>query len=181
VRTPATFPAAYDAGGFDLLAIQSGSNILDDSFQTRLFDWVDGGGEALFSYWDLDGSNGSTAVFRNALQVSTVTRDTATPILRDPAPAFDLFRFREQLPDTVTPTADLTDNGDALTPTEPDGAVVARFDTEDGPGSIAVTRDGRVVVNGFLPVDFAGTDGDADSAPDIEELYVNELLFLHVR
>lgn len=181
VRTPSIFPTAYDAGGFDLLAIQSGSNVLDDSFQTRLFDWVDGGGFAVFSYWDLDGSNGSTAAFRNALQVSTVTRDTATPVLRDPDPAVDLFRFREQLPDTLTPTTDLTDNGDELTPTEADGVVVARFVTADGPGAIAVTRGGHVVVNGFLPVDFAGTDGDTDTIPDIEELYINELLYLHVR
>jgi hypothetical protein len=56
--------------------------------------------------------------------------------------------------------------------------VGARLDSLGGPGAIALTKVGRVLVNGFSPDDMIGTDNDGDGFADMRELYDNEISLL---
>ena len=99
------------------------------------------------------------------------------PVRLDPAATVDLFSFSETLP-TPLDGMDRSGVNGAELDVVGTGFVAARLDSDSGPGAIAVTRAGKVITHGFSPHDVAMTDGDGDGTPDMQELYVNEVLYL---
>ena len=72
-------------------------------------------------------------------------------------------------------TNDAGDNGDELIGIASDSWVAARFGSADtGPGAVVVSFDDTVVVSGFLPWDYQGSDLDGEGAPDVSEFYINQ-------
>ncbi len=68
-------------------------------------------------------------------------------------------------------------NGMIFTPLS--GTVIAgRTSSATGDPNIAVSRGGRVIMNGFLPWDPDTTDNDSDGLPDMIELYQNEIAYV---
>jgi hypothetical protein len=170
----AAFNARYDAGGLALIIWDAPGTAMPPGTEMRLTAWMAAGNPLIYGWWDLDTSPSMQA----ALQVTVSgSYDVFRPIHRDTASAVNLFMGRESVPSPLG-GADLAgDNGDALSPTV-GGFLAARLDSAAGPGAIAITRSGRVIVHGFLPWDTRMVDADADGRPDMRELYTNEIAHL---
>ncbi len=139
---------------------------------TRLSTWLGAGGRLIFSHWNLDAS----ATLQTALQVSTVSFNTARNIYPAAATTLSFFDQQNAIMSPLVATDTVTDDGDELTPTG-GGFVAGHFDSATGAGAIAVTRNRHVVVDGFV---FRETTGDADSdgIPDAQELVENQINYL---
>jgi hypothetical protein len=166
------FKALFDAGGFQLLIVESSLNNLDVELAERVAAFVDGGGRVIFSYWDLDGTDVGPIV-RPALEVETgVDFTEPRPVHPSPGASFDILAG---LPSPLSFTNPMIDDGDELS-LAGEGEILARHTDVDGPGAITLTRDGRALTFGFLPIGliFGGVrDGDLDGTPDVQELYRN--------
>jgi len=175
--------ALFDAGGFDVIVFESSSNLIDAATANRLAAWIAGGGALVFSYWDLDGSSsaGPAATLRAALGVTTpASFDTPRTVHTDPAAPVDFFDRVETFPSPLGFSNIGLDDGDELA-TSGGGFLAAHLSSATGPGAIAVTHGGRVVVLGFLPIELVYQvvrDADADGTADVEELYTNTLAYL---
>lgn len=180
VKDQAAFRNLFDAGGFEVLILEASLSDLDTATATRVASWVDGGGRAIVSFWDLDNTTAGQTI-RTALQVST-TGEITTPrdVHRDPAASFNPFSKLETLPAPLVFTHLMVDDGDELT-LAGNGFIAARHTSATGPGAIAVTRNNRAITMGFVPVGlvFQGPrDADSDGKPDVQELYTNLLGYL---
>jgi hypothetical protein len=164
---------AYNRGtGRDVLImdISNGSN--PSSWIT--YDWVNCGGRLIYNHYSF------AAWERTLLQVNTsggfgAPRSTYS----DPASPASFFGG---IPSPLTPTAVTLPWGSfgvevTANPAEA-GFLAARYDSAGGPGAIAVTRNNRVIVNGFLPSDYQAVDNNANGIPDMQELYANEIIYL---
>jgi subtilisin-like proprotein convertase family protein len=148
---------------------------LDPSTELALAAFVTSGGRAIISYHDLDGAPALQAALGvTAAAPHTTFRNVFQNPLTDP----DFFNdFDHPLATVITGSDVVADNGHALTLTGA-GTMPGRFDSATGAGAIAVTHEGRVIVNGFAPEDADSTDVDGDSRPDVLELYENQIAYL---
>ena len=171
-----TFNSLFDAGGYSAVVIDSSLNYLPAGMDTRLAGLATGTGRLAFAYWNLNGD----ATLTTAFEVSTVSYDSLwRDVYRDTSATLNLFAGKETFPSPLTGAVDgIIDNGDALTLTGTGGILAARLDSATGPGGIAITRGGRVIVNGFAPWDAKTTDADADGIKDMRELWENELVYV---
>ena len=186
VTNATAFNAAFDAGGFDMIIYEDGQGGMTTDTQARLRGWIGRGGRLVFSWWALTLSTS----MQQALGLTVTSSYTAyRDVYRDPTLPVDFFALPIQrgnrpvwteLPSPLT-GADLSGvNGVELQLASP-GFIAARLDSVTGPGAIAVTRRGRVIVNGFLPADTVNVDNDNDGIEDMRELYENEILYLYSR
>jgi hypothetical protein len=132
------------------------------------------GGRAIVSFWDLD-NDAEGAVLRTALELDTGT-DFFEPKPVPPV-AGASFDILAGMPTPLSFTNMMQDDGDELS-LAGEGEILARNDAPDGTGAIALTREGRVITYGFLPIGliFDGVrDGDLDDVPDVQELYANSI------
>ena len=166
-----SFGARFDAGGFDLLVVDSASDNLEVDATSRIVSWIGGGNPIIFAHWDLD----AESTLRAALEVATVSFTTIREVHRPTTPAIDLFNYSEIVPTPLVGMDTVSDDGDALTPTGTGSVVLGRFDRPDGDIAILLTRGGTAIVNGFMPYDFLSQDADRDGVIDMVELYVNEM------
>jgi hypothetical protein len=174
------FRTLFDAGGFEVLIIEVSLSAIEASTANRIAAWVNGGGKAIISFWDLDNATTGTTI-RTAAQVMT-TGEISTPrdVHRDPGAAVNFFNRVEALPSPLEFTHLMGDDGDELT-LGGAGFIAARHTSATGAGAITVTRSNQVITLGFVPVGlvFQGPrDADADGKPDVEELYTNLLGYL---
>ena len=171
-----TFNALFDAGGYSAVVIDSSLNYLPTGMDTRLAGLATGTGRLAFAYWNLNG----TPTLTTAFEVSTVSYDSVwRDVHRDTTATANLFAGKETFPSPLTGVVDgITDNGDALTLTGTGGILAAHLDSATGPGGIAITRGGRVIVNGFAPWDAKLADADADGIKDMRELWENEISYV---
>jgi hypothetical protein len=173
ISNQGAFRNLVDAGGFELMIVESSLKPLEGATANAIQGWVDGGGKIIFSYWDLDAAGG----LRTALDVSAGNSfNNPRNVTAEPSSPTDLFAFPglESLPDPLVLKDIMIDDGDELTAGA--SGFLAAVHTSNGSGALAVTHDGRAIVLGFLPVGlvFQGpADDDADGKPDAQELYVN--------
>ncbi len=173
----AAFATAFDAGGFEAVIIDAPGTGLPAEIQPRLSGWVNSGGRLLFSWWQLN----TNASLQTLLGVTAnPSYSTFRPIHADPTSSAKLWTLRESFPTPLTGSDQAGVNGQELAVTGGD-FIAARLDSATGPGAIAVTKSGRVIVNGFLPWDTRAVDGDMDGKPDMAELYANELWYVFGR
>lgn len=174
------FRTLFDAGGFDVLVFESSLSGIDTATAQRVASWIDGGGKAVISFWDLD-NNTTGQTIRNAAVVSTIgSFNTPRDVFADPDSPVNLFDRIEQVPTPLVFTNIVADDGDELLPGQ-GGFIAARHDSPTGPGAITVTKNGRVITLGFLPVGLVyqgPRDADNDGKPDVQELYTNLLGYL---
>lgn len=178
VTNEAGFTAAYDAGGFGSIIVDITTGIefssIPVAMQTRLDDWIVGGGRLIFNFWNLD----ADAPMRTTLAVNTpASLNPTLPIYPDPASPVDLFNAPESIVAPITYDDYWADNGDQLSLAGA-GFIAARFsDPTTGTGAITVTHAEHVITNGFSisEIEQGGTDADADGVNDGEELLRNEL------
>jgi len=181
------FDAAYDAGGFDLLMFDNTAWGLGDDVVYRLGDWVSCGGRLMINSWTLPALTG-LASFLGVTVANPAcypTGITPRPILSDTT-AVNLWSGLASVPSPLTasqPNVWVPYCGSAvqtydLTPTA-GGSIAGRFTTAGtGPGAMAVTKNGHVIVSGFFPSDYRGTDGNGNGFPDVQELYENQIAYL---
>jgi len=176
VSDEVAFRNLFDAGGFELVIFEVSLSAIDAATADRIASWVNGGGKAIVSYWDLDNATTGLTI-RTALGVETVGELTTPPDLhRDPASPVDFFDKLEQLGSPIAFTNPMVDDGDQLKLGVGGGFIAARHTSPTGGGAIAVTRNDRVITLGFVPIGlvFQGPrDADADGKPDVTELYTN--------
>ena len=171
VSSSSEFNSALDAGNVAAVVIDAPGVNLPMGLVMRLTSFINGGGRAVFSWWELN----TSPSLQTTLGVTATAPYTAfRPVVRDPMGSPDLFTGPESVPSPLLGTDRAGINGSELTALM-GGSIVARLDGAMGPGAIAVTRMNRVVVNGFLPWDIDATDTDMDGEPDMSELYQNEL------
>lgn len=172
---------AADAAEFEaglatarIAIVELSSTVLGPSTEAALATYVSNGGVAIVSYHDLDASPALQA----ALGVSaSAPHVTARHVFQNPATAPNLFRWSRRLATVMTAMDTAPENGSELTLTG-DGSLPIRFDASTGPGATAVTREGRVIVNGFLPDDMDASDVDGDGRLDMLELYENQIEYV---
>jgi hypothetical protein len=180
VANQEAFRALFDAGGFDVVVFESSLSNIDEATATRVASWVQEGGRAIVSFWDLDNST-TGSILRTALEVQTVGEIT-TPqdVHHDPTSPVSFFEGVQTVPSPLVFAHLMVDDGDELAVGN-GGFLAARHTSPTGAGAIAVTRGGRAITLGFLPVGlvFQGPrDADRDGRPDVQELYENLLGYL---
>ncbi|MCP4601878.1 MAG: hypothetical protein GY847_15420 [Proteobacteria bacterium] len=168
------FNEIFDAGGFEMIIWDSCSSLMPEGAEGRLISWINKGGPLIFSYWNLDDASFDLHM---ALGVSPSTLGQWSDVYSDPAALFDFFDSVQTIPSPLTGQGDWVDNGDTLNLLG-NGFISARFDSNAGPGAIAVTNNGNVLVNGFLPDNCSDTDNDLDGIPDMQEIYENQIQYV---
>jgi|GEM_PF-3529179 len=178
VSDPVGFHTAFDAGGFDVVVYDGFCNGIENGVRTRLESWIAGGGRTLVAYWDLSDS----ASLQAALGVATLAYGNGAfrAVHADPASPANPFDLRRDFPTPLNgaSSAIAFTMGQELT-LAGDGVLLARLDSDAGPGAIASTSGGRVVTLGFTPEmvgannDGAAVDGDTDGVPDMQEMWEN--------
>jgi hypothetical protein len=170
------FATEYDAGGFDLLIIDSGRTGINAALANRTALWVAADKLSIVSFWNLD--NGTTGqTLRTALGVTVTTSFTAPKdAYYDPAGGVNLFDRVEQLTSPMTFSNTFDDDGDVIALSGA-GRIVARFGSATGTGAAAITHGDKAITLGFLPVE-ATKDDDADGKSDAQELYTNMIAYL---
>ncbi|MFY0566316.1 EGF domain-containing protein [Archangium lansingense] len=173
--TETQFNTTYDRGGFQLLVLQTGTKDLPTAVETRTRTWVKASNRAIVSCGDLDQHYN----LQLALDVTVKSFQLNRQVHAVPSSPQNFFSLRETLPSPLSGNTYLNDSGDELTlPNSNRGFIAARFDSATGPGAISVTRENKVIVNGFVLLEMDTADGDSDGKPDVQELLVNELVFL---
>jgi hypothetical protein len=172
------FAAAYDAGGFDVIAWMPVNIGIPSDAEWRFRNWVDGGGHAVVQDTELY-SNGPMQAALGVSLVSSYTNQ-ARQVYPDPSSAVDLFGLEVDVPRPLGDGITAQSTGAELLLTG-DGTIAGRLDAADGAGAIAITRSDRVVVNSFPLNDFYWVNADGDTVNDIVELYTNELAHLFPR
>jgi hypothetical protein len=105
-----------------------------------------------------------------------VTYSTPQTIYPRTGASVNFFTSGETIPVPLTASHDAGDNGDYLTPTA-GGELVCSAGSAMGNGVLAITNSRRTLVLGFLPWDFQSTNNDADTNPDMVELFMNMLRY----
>lgn len=165
-----------------ILSIAMPQNRLTEGDRTLIAGWVAGGGRLIILFYELhrDGE-----AMRLGLDVVPATRSpTSRAVVRDPTSPVDFFTGMPSsglLPCTDT----FSEKGNPLTVDPSLGFLAGRLDTATGPGGIAVTHGGRVIVCGFIEPEYSASfslirpaDGDADGIPDAQELFTNMLRYI---
>jgi len=173
--TAVNWGTMFDAGGFDAVIISSGGGFPQAEMESRLPTYIAGGGRVIFGVWDLDGST----ALQTAFGVTTLEFNAPRPIYGSNAARVNLFNQQQGFtsPIAAEATSPFFDNGDELTLTG-DGYLPVRFDSNTGPGAVAVTNGGNVIVNGFMTADMDTADADTDTTVDMQELAMNEINLL---
>ncbi len=143
---------ALDKVDWDLAVIDSSLNGLDT---TELTQFINAGGQAIVSYWDLD----TEPDLQDALGIDAATDFTAPMSISswDDSPFGELLWSTPNLLDDIPAGADLVfDNGDLLT-VGADATAVGGFAVSPTPGqaAVAVTRGGQAITIGH---DFSSLD-----------------------
>jgi hypothetical protein len=160
------FQADWSAGAVDLVMVESGWNYVPPEADAVLADAVAQGVPVIFSYWDLDADPALLALFGVSTLLSfTSPQPTIVAVAGDP---YGLFNG---VPALQSPMDYVSDDGDILA----GGTILA---TSPAGEIITLTNGGRTIVNGFLPVNYHLSDGDADGRPDVQELLANEIELL---
>ena len=173
------FRTLFDAGGFDVLVIESSRSNVDQETADRVATWINGGGRTIVSFWDLDNADEGQTIRTAAQVMTTGSFETPRDVVLDPAAPVNFFAGLEQVPLPLVFRNPLVDDGDELATTS--GFIAARHTSATGPGAITVTRNERVITLGFLPVGLVyqgPRDADNDNKPDALELYTNLLGYL---
>ncbi len=186
----ADFVAAYDAGGFDVVVVDETDFFPSSAFSARINDWVSCGGRFIINAFPiiypapnaaLGGLLGITAANPQCVASgSTVsifpdksTVDLWGPVATVPSP------LAPTAPNLISPFCGIPYPQYYELTAAPGGAIAGRFTTAGtGPGAIAVTRSGHVVVHAFNPSDYRLADTNTDGIPDIQALYENEIAYL---
>lgn len=186
----AGFNAAYDAGGFDVVVWDQVNCFLVAPAASRLNDWVTCGGRLIINAFPII-YPAPSATLGTLLGITA-----ASPYCTSTGPDKSIFPDKSAVDLWSQPVA----VGSSLAPTQPNlwspycglpypmgyqltpavaGTIAGRFDTAGtGPGAIAVTRNGHVVVQAFNPSDYRMTDANADGVPDVQALYANEIAYV---
>ena len=160
-------------GGFDLIVVDAPNAPLPAGLDAKLIDWMKGGGRLILSHWQLDLQPALTA----ELGVTATKYNVVRPIYKN-ASGVDLFSTPASVPSPINGTGTTFGvHGFTFAVAAP-SALAGRVDSDSGDGSIAITHGGKVIVNGFLPADFANVDSDADGKTDVQELFENELTYV---
>ncbi|MFM7203562.1 MAG: MopE-related protein [Myxococcota bacterium] len=174
--TGSAFNTAYDAGGFNVIVIDAPGTSLDSGLVTRLTSWIAAGKPLIFSWWDLD----TNPTLQTTLGVKTTAeRSTFAAIYPTSGASINLWTLSQSVPVPLNGSDQAGDNGDTLTTLETDGRILGSFGSStSGQGAIALTKNGKVIVNGFLPWDTQTVDNDGDGRADMTEMYFNQLRLL---
>jgi hypothetical protein len=170
------FSTVYDRGGFQVLIVESGFRLLPVQVELRATSWVEADNRFIFAGAELN----EIYYLEKALDLTTVNSTRERQVhAAPPSSAQNFFALRETFPSPLSGAASRTDHGDELTLTDlSKGFIAARFDSATGPGAIAVTRQGKAITNGFVLLHLYLDDEDGDGKPDVQELMVNELVYL---
>lgn len=163
------FDTKYMAGGFDVVMYVTQDSDTVYNNEHHLIDWVNNGGRLIFQYGKLETRVNLAAT----LGVSVTDAGDHTEVYAELATR-DLFRDEQHLPISLTRGTSMTDHGDELT-LSAGGYLAARYGSAAGPGAVAVTHQGRVIVNGFSLLEYLQVDDDGDGLRDLTELYINQL------
>ncbi len=170
-----TFGALFDAGGFDMIVVDLPDAGRNTTVEGKLVSWVSGGKRAVISIWNID----LYTSLKTALNI-TAGRASAPvyvfPITKSATATPNLFAGRNTIPSPISGRADHFYQGCVVTPSA--GTVVAHWGTAGTEASLVVVSGGKVVVNGFMPLELELSDNDADSKRDMLELWENELEYL---
>jgi hypothetical protein len=170
------FATEFDAGGFELLIIDSGRTDINAALANRAALWVAADKLSIVSFWNMD--NGTTGqTLRTALGIAVTTSfNSPKDAYYDPAGGVNLFDRVEQLTSPMTFSNAFDDDGDVLA-LNGAGRIVARFGSATGTGAATITHGDKAIALGFLPVE-ATKDDDADGKSDAQELYTNMIAYL---
>ena len=171
--TPADFVAAYDAGEFQQVAIDSSLTdaLVDPLTWARVLDWTSEtrGMTVAFSNFD---AHPDAAAYFGFTAADAAARNT---VLEPADDASDIFRAPTQVPNPIARTAPIySDGGDTLTPDEAVPAAVYLFNT--GPVASVLAFSGTVAVNAFPPRELADSDLNLDGIRDRVGLFTNEMI-----
>lgn len=147
------FASLLAIGDFDAVVVSSSLNGMPTEIPDLVETFVAGGGRAILSYWDLDGSLDPA--------ISESLRDTfdvaSTDTISD---AFEVFPWIDEHPiyrnpsfvgDLLVDNQGLGDNGDRLVPSSGATAVGGFTGAPAfGEAAIVVGNQGRTIVNGFM-------------------------------
>ncbi len=188
--TMADFVAAYDAGGFDMVVVDETNYFPTPAFLARLNDWVSCGGRFIVNAFPIIYPTPSAAL-GNLLGITAANPQCvaagATASIFPDKTTVDLWGPVASVPSPLAPTAPNLVSPFCGLPypqyyeltAAAGGAIAGRFNTAGtGPGAIAVTRNGHVVVQAFNPSDYRLADTNGDGIPDIQALYENEIAYM---
>ena len=170
--TSADFATNYDAGGWDIVVVETPSSGYDATVESRVLDRVSAGGRLIFSYWNLD----AVPALRSAFGVTTTSYSSPQDLYPATGASVNLFAAAESFPAPLTPSSSgWGDNGDFLTldGTAGTGEVLIAAGSGGGNAVGVLTNNNRTALLGFLLDNFQTTDADTDMTPDIDELMVN--------
>jgi hypothetical protein len=172
----ATFASNITSLAPDVAIVDVPSSSLSTSVATGVNNQIAAGGYVLFSFWDLDGSSGTS--MRSALGVSTT--DIYTPQAMASSSTGTLWTISDTLPASISGYShNANDNGDILTATSAGTSeVLAYYSGTTTNAAIVATNSGQTIVNGFLSYDWQNTDDDGDGVKDMHELYSNEIIWI---
>ncbi len=160
--TGALFATLVDSFEWDIVAVDSSLNLLPPEIGPALSAHVAGGGRAIASYWDLDGSSDAALAsdLRNTFGVETATSFSAPQFVYDWTDDGHPVWEEPNTPISISVDSDtVNDNGDQLAPAF--GAyAVGGFSSTPFPGAAAVIvgNQCRTIINGFLSDDMDPSD-----------------------
>lgn len=168
-----TFNPLLTGQTWDLIVVDCPNAVPGSPQWTPLINYVNGGGRAIMSFWDLDNDSGyGDPALPGAFGVS-VTSSFSTPqnVYRW-QPGHAVFNTPNLVGDLTSWTDDYwIDNGDTLALAAGPGAVgVAGFTTtsQAGQAAIVIGNSGRTIYNGFL----------FDDASQCVPLIANEIMYV---
>ncbi len=170
------FVTALTSSEWDIVVVDSSLNLISGAVADAVSDYVTGGGKAICSYWDLDGSSSAdpAATLRATFDVESTFSFSDEMDVDAWSPEHPIWSDPFDVASLSTGASSLSDNGDFLTPV-PGAFTVAGFTPNPLPGQAAtiVGNQCRTIVNGFMPDDMA--------APDVDEFAQNQIRYLATR